>query len=392
MFKPFYLQVHINLRYLIGFWIIILLAFTVFQHRIVGTIGSTAASRKRICTDFNSIASVGALAGLDNLFVCPNDGISTSICSNLLTGTRNASIIRGALLKWSDIIVYLNVNNGKVRDEVLYYWLGMLTIKSGEGSLELFLIADACEVPIVSTESLLNSTDNSNQTDANCNDLAENITQTINSKYSNVVAHIVRGRIQIDSGYGRLPCKQLYGMNQIYNQFPNKKYYFKIDDDTIIFPSRLLKFLNTLEAVMNSEKEPLYFGTVLNNHRYRILCDELGYNTATETTVYPSHGKLEDNENITSTCYAQGGAGYGLNNIAFRSLALNTSFCTSSKQYETDSEDTYIGYRMFVDFRLVPICGSFRPNDHYADNSITRTVSLHHINIGWVQNHLGKNE
>lgn len=320
---------------------------------------------KRHCSDFNSIASVGALAGLDNIFVCPNDGISRVFCSDEIK-TKNINAIRSSSLKWSEILIFMNVANDKFRLDILIFWLDLLPNTDPDNKLDLFLISDD------------NSTEQHNR-----------YVPIINSKYSNIMVHMINGRVDIDSGYHRLPCKQIYGMNQIYNKFPKKKYYFKVDDDTILFPSRLLKFLNTLDSVINSEVEPIYFGTVLNNHKFRILCDELGYNTITNSTVFPSHGKLEEHNNITSTCYTQGGAGYGLNNIAFKSLAMNSSFCTSSEQYETDSEDTYVGYRMFKDFRTVPIhCGSFRPNNNYAENTITRTISLHHIDKEWIQSHL----
>lgn len=95
-------------------------------------------------------------------------------------------------------------------------------------------------------------------------------------------------------------------------------------DDTVVFPRRLMKFLRTLDAITPAETVPLYFGTVKHLHKYTVLCSEMGLINGTVPS-YAKNGKLEG----TPICYAQGGAGYGLNNVAMRIFA-NTTLCTVS--------------------------------------------------------------
>jgi hypothetical protein len=89
----------------------------------------------------------------------------------------------------------------------------------------------------------------------------------------------------------RLACKLLYGVQHVIEAFPRKRYFFKIDDDTVWcvpfrkhtrhcqacahrpfalhihtlrprrFPRRFMSFLSTVDRVHAPDK-PLYFGTV----------------------------------------------------------------------------------------------------------------------------------
>src|SRR5207244_3686576 len=110
------------------------------------------------------------------------------------------------------------------------------------------------------------------------------------------------------------------GIKGILKLFPNKKYYFKMDDDTVLFPKRLLQFYRTLDKITNSSINPIYFGTVSHLHKGIPLCGEMGWVRDTKEpggghASYSSQSSTKLVEGY-ATCYGQGGAGYGLNNIA----------------------------------------------------------------------------
>ena len=104
-----------------------------------------------------------------------------------------------------------------------------------------------------------------------CHDNVYDLQAKLNGSHKLLRSHIIRAHPS-DKGYKVLSCKLRTGMRKIYEQFPNRKYYFKIDTDTILFPRRFFSFLNTLEATTDSIKTPLYFGTIVESGMNLLLC------------------------------------------------------------------------------------------------------------------------
>jgi hypothetical protein len=174
---------------------------------------------------------------------------------------------------------------------------------------------------------------------------------------------VVRAFANVDAGYFRLACKVLTGIHKIFDIFPTKKYYFKIDDDTVLFPGRLLRMINTLDSAAGSETTPLLFGTVLNDHKAFMLCEQHLF------------------------CVPQGGAGYGLNNAAMRAMTVKVYnwLCTAEMDLEKVDEDGYVGYRLFRDNGTAMIhCGGLRPHGGNAEAHLPYALSFHHVHHEWV--------
>ena len=112
---------------------------------------------------------------------------------------------------------------------------------------------------------------------ATCDDSVSKLQVTLKAKF-NTGANFHVARVQpCDSGYQYLSCKLRTGAKITYQMFPNKKFYFKFDSDTLIFPKRLLNFLRTLDSVTDySQKKPLYFGTVVESGMNLLLCGREG--------------------------------------------------------------------------------------------------------------------
>lgn len=135
-----------------------------------------------------------------------------------------------------------------------------------------------------------------------CDDAAARVVKHLQSNFPLITAHIVRVK-KTDVGYNILSCKMRTGAMYVYKHFPQKKYYFKIDTDTIVFPRRFLQFLRTLSSV-TEPTSPVYFGTVVESGMGLLLCGR-------EWTH-------EGNVDKGGLCYGQGGAGYGLNNVGMQ--------------------------------------------------------------------------
>ena len=68
-------------------------------------------------------------------------------------------------------------------------------------------------------------------------------------------------RVYPDGGltYMSRICKTNIGISKVYEEFPSKRYYLKMDLDTFLFSKRFLNFIKTVESVTDPST-PLYFG------------------------------------------------------------------------------------------------------------------------------------
>lgn len=203
--------------------------------------------RDQGCADFNKGAAQAALAGLENVFVCPADGISGKICADSYPLKQNISLITQSHLIWNDTLIYL-LMGPKSKTEAFLWWLPLMT-----EPLDIVIVADACP-PL----------------QPDCSDAVTTNVKMFQEKFPILNFHLIRS-FQHDTGYKILSCKLRTGAALIYKQFPKKKIYFKIDTDTIIFPKRLLSFIHTIDSV-SEPSAPLYFGTVVESGMGLILC------------------------------------------------------------------------------------------------------------------------
>lgn len=300
-------------------------------------------------------------------FSCENTGVGLTSC------TEPYPLVHfkepPAAVTWNDIVLYMIVSSKTIRRTVIDWWLQFVSKETlGNDHLTLILIADACDAG--------NS----------CQDAATALQSEISSVNKLIDIYVVRGLLHIDTGYQRLACKLMTGIKEIFRLFPTKKYYFKMDDDTVLFPKRLLHFISALDRSTNSTGTPLYFGTVSHLSKSIPLCGELGWvvNSKEPGGGHVTYSQKNREVEGYSTCYAQGGAGYGLNNLAMKSLAA-TPPCTKDMDLESSSEDTYVGFALFRNLNTTLIhCGSFRPSGLHAEGHLRHAISFHHISDHWM--------
>jgi hypothetical protein len=308
---------------------------------------------KAHCADFNHAVYKGSIAQLQHAYVCPAlDGIAGTYCKDPFP-TKNARDIFPSSLTWDDILFYILIGPRSNVDP-LRWWLQFVKDK-----IDMVFVADACA-------------DGTTE----CADSAQNIVDTIAKEYPLVHTHLQRA-LPGDSGYNILSCKLRTGQKLIYTKFPDRKYYFKFDTDTILFPRRLLSFFHTIDAVAeNGHKSPLYFGTMVESGIPQLLCK---HHTHGSAWTFP--------EKNASICYCQGGAGYGLSNPVMRHMAAAPS-CAIQAPSDLP-EDLYTALEVYNNFNhTVPIhCGGFRSSELVNDEWFKQSISFHYIDAKWLRTH-----
>jgi hypothetical protein len=306
------------------------------------------------CADFTTLsAQLQAANGGskdEGFHFCPDDGISNSDMCTTPINMKAAADIKYASLPWEDIVVYILVQSKSVQTHSLLHWLG--TIPENQ-VLNLAFVADYCDSP--------------------CSDHVSGFADKIQAEFGKKLQlklKVIRTLQGSDQGPARVACKALTGMRNLYAEFPASKYYVKLNEDTILFPSRLQQFLSTLDAVAYAEKDPLYFGSILHLYRGIPLCDNMGLDEAGNPTYPNKKGQMAGDP----VCNSQGEA-YGFNNVAMKFFS-NVSLCTHQMDLEAMQEDIYFGWKLFKDLRAVPIhCGAFRP--HGLSETIKYTREHH---------------
>ncbi len=342
------------------------------------TIKSINSWNKQNCYSFNNGLDIyvnNTNANILNYYQCPDyDSIDNTACSYPMK-TTNYSGNNIINITYSDIVFVMLIggSRGGDRELVRHYWMDMIP---KDISLDIVLIADSC----VRGDDYLNHT---------CpdNDPAILFKNDLYEKHidNNHTISVIRTQGTSDFGYFRLACKTLTGFQILYNMYPHKKYYMKVDDDTILFPKRLLHFLSTLHTVTVPET-PLYFGNVLNDHKIFLLCNDFSFNETSNSVVHRS--PVGSEANVTGLCYAQGGI-YGFNSMALQSF-LNTTLCVPDMDCEVVGEDAYVAYKIYRETRAFVIqCEGFQTqpekNIHYRLHS---AIAIHHISDHFLATHM----
>lgn len=328
------------------------------------------------CSDFNDAASRASTAGLEHVYKCePTELVimKGSTYDGKCTTPfpmKPVEQIHPSNISWNDIAI-MSIYGGS-RSNILLWWLQFFE-PSPDTYLDFVIFENAC--PSTGSEITSDSTSFvvKDELDA-CEGDTARLATTLKERFPFVRLHVVRG-LQWDAGKHRIACKMLTGMIKSFRLLPHKRFYVQIDDDTVLFPKRLLRLIHTADATTPADK-PLYIGTVLNDHRPFGLCGDFAG---------------------ADVCCAQGGAGYVLNHEAL--AAFNRSVtnwpCKQSEGLEREDGDAYIAVRLYKEFQLrtdfvvnatLLHCGGFRPHGGSSADHFRHAVSFHHIDDRWIEN------
>lgn len=148
---------------------------------------------------------------------------------------------------WDDVVFYLPVAKNMFRMNIQYYWLDIF----------LGYIPDnVATSPFIINYILITEEDSR---------MTLELLKPYFKKYESFLnMSMVRVPRRVHDDYNQLVCKMTAGMKLIYQLFPYKMYYIKIDDDTLLFPNRLLKLLRTTNFFYRINEVPIYLGKSLN--------------------------------------------------------------------------------------------------------------------------------
>lgn len=310
---------------------------------------------KAHCADFNNAMRGATFSQLKRPFVCPHDGIAGKYCSDSFL-TRPSRDVTQSNLLWQEVVFYVLIGP-KSNVDALLWWLQLV-----KEPIDMVFVADACQ-------------NGNTVSDGVCTDAATAIVGRIAKEHTIVRTHLVRS-LPADSGYSILSCKLRTGQKLVFNLFPDRKYYFKFDTDTILFPRRLMNFLNTIDSIAEfGYNSPLYFGTMVESGIPQLLCKHHSAGT---------NWKYLDGESI---CYCQGGAGYGLSHLLMKHMA-GVKSCADSVPSDLP-EDLFTALEVYNNFNhTVPIhCGGFRSSELVGDEWFRHSISFHYIDSRWLNNH-----
>ena len=241
------------------------------------------------CAESHQLSKLAIQAKIDPkvVYICP---LAVSKVENkCITPVTNllSTNVRHRLVAPKDVVVFMVIGTKCTTDQVpaLFWWLALLDAEKPETRLtsEVVIIADNC------------AGDSSVSADYNaflpgvCKDKVFNLIQSLKNQFLTITFHLTR----ISYNHRKnLAVKNYYAMRNLFRVMPEKKIYFKIDYDTILFPRRLKNYINTLASTTDMDNVPLYFGTTHDYLPYTLT-------------------------------WAQGGAGYGLNNKAMKKFVLS---------------------------------------------------------------------
>ena len=312
---------------------------------------------KRHCVDFNEIGRLSIQNGhsRDDLYVCPDVRQNmTGMCQEPFQfSVQPTSKLNWHSMKTDDVLLYIAVGAKYLQKDVpaLYWWLSLLDKEppSQRVSSDVVIIADSCK------NDLDTRSEYAKLKKGDCNDGALFLFNSLSETFQSIRFHLTRVNYNHRMN---LAQKIYFGSKTVYNVFPDRKYYFKFDDDTVVFPLRLSSFLHTLEVGTGGGgmgETPLFFGTV--------------------------HDKLP-----FTIDWAQGGSGYGMNNKAMRIFA-NSEPPTDHFGFGT-AEDYFLWKSLALKSIQLIHCGGFFANtvNDPKDWHFSNTLTFHRVKNGdWLQ-------
>lgn len=322
------------------------------QPRIAATPQRYPANRA--CADLNELYQ--SAKKRPTLACFTSDGIARETCtynnqSRSLSALQSSTTLPRSKLQWDDALLYVMLGASTNLD-ALMWWLPLLdNAGHGNAKVDIVFIGDAC----------------AQAAEVSCDDAQSKLLRIIQARHRHQKFSLIRV-FGHDSGYDLLSCKLRTGVTAIYKQFPRKKIYFKIDTDTVVMPRLLLTFLQALDAAVDLHKSPIYFGTVLEGKINLLLC---GWERAAARGDMAKGG----------LCYAQGGAGYGLSNVAMRVLASATK-CNATTTL-ADPEDMFTATVLYNALGIVVMhCSSFT-----SGRKSPGAITYHYLNSKWLKRH-----
>lgn len=348
----------------------------------------------RACSDFNRLRYSADKVDIE-YFRCPEDGVADVACQEPYPAKSRLDASLSAHVRLNETLIYVLLGP-QSKTDAFRWWLPLITER-----MDIVLVLDACEeygVKLPNSTTTLVHKDPLGDgeklgTLLPCDGFVLNMIDALPEKVKQRVNfYIVRVRPE-DETYQKLSCKVSTAMKEIYKTFPEKRYYLKIDTDTIVFPGRLLHFLSSLESVHqggvpdnvtpSESTHPIYYGTVVESGMDLLLCgDHRGSHKA-----WARYGNIEKG----GLCYAQGGAGYGLNNYAMAAMAQAPS-CSDPRRVTKDqflaNEDAWTGMQMHSLFNVSVIhCGAFSSSELAPDRKLRQSITLHYIDANWLKIH-----
>ena len=361
-------------------------------------VSGSSHPKDRACADFNRPLYEAVQAGV-HYFQCPADGIANVACQEDYAARSGVSAEQAAAsfeqihVNLNEVLIYVLLGPASKVD-AFKWWLPLITEK-----MDIVLVLDACEqdgakMPDSSIDVVHNANISTEQGEGaslikerQCDSFVRQMIKGLPDKVKKMVNfHVAHVRPE-DETYQKLSCKVSTAMKEIYQAFPEKRYYLKIDTDTIVFPGRLLHFLSSLESVHkggvadgkkpSESTHPIYFGTVVESGMDLLLC---GSHAAWKT----KYGNTQKG----GLCYAQGGAGYGLNNRAMAAMAQAPS-CSDPQRVTQDeflaNEDAWTGLQMHSLFNISVIhCGGFSSSELAPDQKLRQSITFHYIDATWL--------
>ena len=97
-----------------------------------------------------------------------------------------------------------------------------------------------------------------------------------------------------------------------------------------------------------------------------------------------SFGEREGDIRKGGLCYAQGGSGYLLNNMAFKHISESPP-CIQNGNNNRYPEDYYIGHILYEkSYTILTHCGSFSTVDLFLTTTVYNLVTLHRANSAFI--------
>lgn len=236
------------------------------------------------------------------------------LCTKAQYPFKSKDNIEIANLTWSNVTLFIIAYDTQELKFLKYSLHQIFTNKQSE-VIEIALVSDTCfiEKRLNDSSSFHSPIHSQIDEDPYCRDHVHLFVLAFRHIVPNIRFRIFRVHpVGGAASFHSRNCKTVIGMSKVYEYFPFKRYYFKLDLDTLLFSRRFLNFINTVESV-TVPSIPLYFGSAFEH--------------------------ILDQKNPV---YSYGGGGYGFNNVAMKKMAVRTN-C----EYKGKNEDSLVACRYY---------------------------------------------
>lgn len=376
------------------------------------------------CVSFNEGAAAAAREGILDVFTCAADEISLNRCADPMP-VKEGQSIRPKQVTWSDVVIM--VDAGSFSDtEALRWWVQMVT-----EPLTMVLIDAPCGGDLRGLHTQHTDMEHSSECDRSVVHLKKMLLMTRKQLQIAIVQPPVTA-LSDDPAYmgSQRTYRLLYGLLIASQLMSTKKFVFKLDADTILFPRRFFDFLSTLNTIVPVPLEPVYFGTLRKGgvetgaaSRVDTAVDGPETNGSVPLEATPA-AQGDDGSNMncgysstarSTVCYADDASGFGLNTVALQVIepvlrsalhlppmpqrfengiavapvevqfpvnSVGELIASALKAFSTARNTTGVSNTG----RSVIHCGSFGASDLIAeDTGLHQTISFHYVETEWLK-------